>query len=830
MTVRSLTEREEIPQGLLRSRCESGPAVWYNPLVFRLYLSISIFALTTSVLAADPEAKLPLTDDDRSSVAAQAEPDGPLGTDAAFSTDQIAFFERHIRPLLVEHCFDCHSTDAKQLKASLYVDSREGILQGGDSGPAIVPGQPNDSELIAAVRYESVEMPPKQKLSTREIELLEHWVAMGAPWPHVTTTSERTTGQPSEIDWEAERASHWAWRAYDKPDVPTVSTNANSSIDCFVDARLTAAGLRRSSPAPPKLLARRIYLDLIGIPPTPEQLAYFTRMAKRDHQAAVHELVDQLLQSPLYGQRWARHWLDVARYSEGRGGFLDNAALDQAYRYRDWVVHALNEDLPVDRFLELQIAGDLLGDYHDAVATGFFAVGPTYRSDGGDPDSVAQAKGETLDDRVDTLTRGLLGITGSCARCHDHKFDPIPQLDYYSLAGIFNNSSVHNLPLASAEVVERFQNHRKQVDDLKKKQQTLDRTLKKEARDATADETAQKQAWQKALAELSKNAPPGYETAHALRDSGDADMHLAVRGNLRREGEQAPRRFLRILAGEQPGPFRIGSGRRELAAAIVDPANPLTARVFVNRVWMHHFGNGLVRTPSNFGTLGEPPTHPALLDWLATDFVEHGWSLKRLHRQIIFSETYQQSSQFDERGHQLDGDHRLLWRMPPRRMDVESWRDSLLSVTGELDTKLGGRSEGDIAKSTRRTLYAKVSRNGDVFGSDEFLRRFDFPLMRATVAQRPNSIVPQQFLFLLNSQFMADRAKAFVRSLQATSNDDTQRIHHAYRILYGRQPDAVELAIGLQFVRNLSSSDSGLSAWEQYAQALLSSNEFMYVR
>ncbi len=758
-----------------------------------------------------------------------------------FTPEQIEYFESHVRPILVAHCFDCHSTDAKELKAGLYVDSREGILKGGESGPALVPGDPDASELIAAIKYESTEMPPDRKLPPKVIAALSRWVEMGAPWPQVTSSPGIITQPDEEIDWSAARESHWAWQPIVKPDVPAASahggeTSSHNEIDRFVDARRNEAGLATAGPATSRTLVRRIYLDLVGIVPTPEQIDQFESAARHDRRQAVASLVDQLLQSPLYGQRWGRHWLDVARYSDGRGGFLDNQSLDEAWRYRDWVVEAINDDLPIDQFLRLQIAGDVIGDYHDAVATGFFALGPTYRSDGGDPDSVAQAKGETLDDRIDTLTRGLLGITGSCARCHDHKFDPIPQLDYYSLAGVFNNSAVHKQPLAEAEVVARFNEHRNRVNDLNKKTKDLNRKLKKEKREATADEQTQLDARNHELEQLKQNTPPGFDTAHTLRETGKADMHVALRGNLRKTGELAPRRFLRILSGPEPTKFASGSGRRELAEAITDPYNPLTARVFVNRIWMHHYGAGLVRTPSNFGSLGEKPTHPQLLDWLAADFMENGWSLKRLHRQIMNSAAYQQSSQFSEVGHRRDGDNRLLWRFSPRRMDVEAWRDSLLAVTGELDTTHGGRPLDNIAETPRRTIYAKVSRNGDVYKSDEFLRRFDFPLMRATVAKRPNSIVPQQYLFLLNSPFMVERARRLVARLDAeiasagAPGSDEHRIRRAYKLLYGRAVEDLELQVGLQFLRTGSNTGEQLPAWERYAQALLSSNEFMYVR
>jgi hypothetical protein len=761
-----------------------------------------------------------------------------------FTPDQIEFFESHVRPVLVEHCYECHSTDSPELMAGLYVDSHEGILKGGDSGPAVVAGNPQESLLILSVKYESNEMPPDRKLNQRQIEALARWVEMGAPWPQVTSSPgvplASAENKWAEFDWVAARAGHWAWQPVRRPDIPPVDGAVENPIDNFVITRRSEAQLRAAPRAAPRILARRIYTDLVGILPTPEQLQAFVANAKTNPRRAVELLVDQLLESPMYGQRWGRHWLDVARYSDGHGGFLDNQALDGAWRYRDWVVDALNDDLPINEFMRLQIAGDMSGQTPGAIATGFFALGPTYRSDGGDPDSIAQAKGETLDDRIDTLTRGLLGITGSCARCHDHKFDPIPQKDYYSLAGVFNNSATHPLPLAADEVVKRYNEFKKAEGDLNENIKKIQQKIKKEASDASASDQQQLEELKMELAELKRNAPPGFETAHVLRETGSADMAVALRGNLRKTGEIAPRRFLRVLSDkEEPTRFTSGSGREELAAAIVDPQNPLTARVFVNRVWMHHFGAGLVRTPSNFGTLGEQPTHPQLLDWLADEFVSSGWSLKSLHRLIMTSATYQLGSDFDENSFQADGDNRLLWRVSPRRMDVEAWRDSLLAVTGELDPSLGGPPLVDITKNKRRTLYAKVSRNGDAFPSDAFLRRFDFPMMRATVAQRPQSIVPQQYLFLLNSSFMVQRAQSLVDRLQGAAESNEERIKTAYQLLYNRSPGPSELQIGMEFVEGDQANDDGvdseadsqrLSSWTRYAQVLLSSNEFMFVR
>ncbi len=750
-----------------------------------------------------------------------------------FSADEIEFFEKEIRPVLVQHCYECHSTDAAELKAGLFVDSREGLIKGGESGTAMIPGKPADSLLVASIKYEANEMPPDRKLEQRQIDAMTKWIEMGAPWPKVTSS---TSHEPSstkdwrQFDWKAAQQSHWAWKPVQRPSVPVVDAEMDANpIDRFVEARRQHAARGPVALAEAPILARRIYLDLIGVLPTLEETLAFSKSASTDRQKAVESLVGKLLDTTMYGQRWARHWLDVARFSEGQGGFLDNVELKEAWRYRDWVVDALNQDLPINDFIRLQIAGDLSGNPSDAIATGFFALGPTYQSDGGDPDSVAQSQGETLDDRIDLLTRGLLGITGSCARCHDHKFDPIPQADYYSLAGVFMNTSMQALPLDSSDVVKNFSENKEAIESLSKRINPLTKKIKKENREATAEERIQLDEWTAKLEELKKNPKSNLNVAHTLHDTGSEDMKVALRGNLRKTGDIAPRQFLRLLVGENPIRFTKGSGREELAAAIVEPRNPLTARVFVNRVWMHHFGAGLVRTPSNFGSLGESPTHPELLDWLTCEFIDGGWSLKSLHKRIMTSATYQRSSTFEEQSFKIDSDNRWLWRMNPRRMDVEIWRDSLLSVTGDLDASLTGPSFNKVTESKRRTLYAKVSRNGDVFESDSFLRRFDFPLMRATVEQRPNSIVPQQFLFLMNSDFMVQRAKSLVARIQSYSPSDEARIRQAYELLYSRSPETVELKMGLAFL-NATKDGQELSSWDRFAQVLLSSNEFMYIR
>ncbi|MGF1577744.1 MAG: PSD1 and planctomycete cytochrome C domain-containing protein [Gemmataceae bacterium] len=648
---------------------------------------------------------------------------------------QTAFFESRIRPLLAKHCYRCHSQKAKRLQAGLFVDSRDGLLKGGDTGTALVPGHPEKSLLITALHYnDKLQMPPRGKLPKREIDLLTEWVKMGAPWPNAKVV--KRNADTKIFDWNKARKSHWAWRPVKTPTVPKVrdTTWPKNAIDHFVLAKLETKGMEPSPPAARRTLIRRAYFDLIGLPPSPKEVRAFVADESSD---AFGKVVDHLLSSPHYGERWGRHWLDVARHSDGFGGFLDNKPLPHAWKYRDWVVAAFNRDLPYDEFIKQQIAGDLMQKPNSSVAPGFFAVGPTYRSDGGDPDSVAQAKSETLDDRVDTMSRGLLGLTVSCARCHDHKFDPIPTLDYYSLAGVFNNT----------------------------------RTLQDQ-----------------------KNP------LHTLKEAGNRDMRVALRGNLRKPGKVAPRRFLRILSGPEPRRFTNGSGRLELAQVIANPDNPLTSRVMVNRIWLHHFGKAIVRTPSNFGTLGEAPTHPKLLDWLADHFVKSGWSIKTMHRTIMLSATYQMSSAYNANHFRMDGDNKWLWRYNLHKLDAEAWRDTLLAVTGELDRELGGQPVTDV-HSRRRTLYFKVSRNGDRFATDELLRLFDFPLMRATIAKRPRSIVPQQYLFLMNSKFMADRARALARRLEASAKDDRTRIENAYQLLFSRKPLSEELRLGVAFLQ-----------------------------
>ncbi len=732
------------------------------------------------------------------------------------------FFEKNVRPVLVEHCFKCHGNG--KTKGGLSLASRDGILKGGDSGPALVPGDSAKSLLIQAVRYEGeTHMPPKGKLSDRAIADLATWVQRGAPWPTAPAGGETIRSAGAAIS-AAERA-FWAFQPISNPHPPAVKEEAwvRKSLDRFVLAKLEASGLRPVRSAEKHALLRRVTFDLIGLPPTPEEITAYLN----DHSPDAYEkVVERLLSSPHYGERWGRHWLDVARYGEDQAHTFQARLFPYGYRYRDWVVKALNDDMPYDRFIIEQIAGDLLKDgdplAHRA-ALGFFALGPHYYLDGAARKLVEATE---LDDRIDTLTRGFLALTVSCARCHDHKFDPIAQSDYYSLAGVFQSSKYEEMPLGPPDVVERYTKAQKEIRACEAK---IKQFLKSEAKgqgeknlnDAAKNKLA---GMRRELAQLKKKAPPAPPMVHTLSEGQPANMRVYLRGNPDKEGDVAPRRFLRILAGDNPPSFMQGSGRLELARAIASPNNPLTARVLVNRIWQHHFGRGIVGTPSNFGKLGERPTHPELLDHLATRFIASGWSIKALHREILLSATYRLSSERDERNAAIDPDNRLLWRMNRRRLDVESWRDALLAASGELDGNIGGPPvDLGSAANKRRTLYGKISRHN----LDSLLRLFDFPDPNITSGARPVTIVPLQQLFVLNSEFMIARAHSLAAKLAAEEKDDVARIRKAFVRLFGRDANEREVQMGLAFLG--TAEKTALIPWEQYAQVLLSANEFAFV-
>ncbi|MBB74971.1 MAG: hypothetical protein CMJ75_10715 [Planctomycetaceae bacterium] len=1170
----------------------------------------------------------------------------------------VTFFEEKIRPVLVKHCYSCHSAEAKIVRGGLRLDTRQALLRGGDSGPGIVPRKPAASQLLAALRYDGLEMPPGGKLSTAIIADFERWIRMGAPDPRDAVLAPRSQ---KRIDYR-EAMKFWAFvpPADVSPPVVREPHDVQNPIDRFVLARLQATGLKPVGSADRGTLIRRVTFGLTGLPPSPAEVGAFL---EDDQPGAFTRVIDRLLGSRHYGERWARHWLDVARYGEDQAHTFKARRYPHGHRYRDWVVAALNADMPYDRFVQNQIAGDLIGDssnrFARLAALGFFAMGPVYYQDNGEK---AKALADEWDDRVDTLSRGLLGLTLSCARCHDHKYDPITMEDYYGLAGIFASTQYQERPVVAPQVVRA----RRQADDrVKQHQLEMDRFLDGQARDlrpslvdripeyvvaawtlhnrrqaapndkklsekvaqqlqlsaelikrweaylydrekaasrpylsnwfawlatqsenrdqsgdASLREAVRQQgetlhraasaalprrqelfrrfgenvafvnakdravvapgyvplgnlfddkagtsldaalasdrfkaiatsaslgvdrvaagwgnvaqiaagvrfhfihlgsddrshgaiandAWgkqggirtlgQRASANLGRTeqgigmhanalvtfdldeirragllpadqkfvfkvdraginddvfgsdasahisiilskphskpevydailagyvngrrqkveendkeyyfagplpqplradgkyaeftipvppaaryltlvttgagaptansincdhsvlsgarleldplpeatlaareerrdadqnpssrdqperltalllsellfdqgllAVPASEAAellpepvagqwkarqthqeklkqraasiqillaHALQDSGGADLQIYRSGDPATPGETAPRSFPAILTDGKRRPFQSsGSGRLELARAITAPGNPLTARVIVNRVWAGHFGFGLVRTPSNFGSLGERPTHPQLLDWLAVRFVEHGWSLKWLHRTILHSATYQRAADFSQQNDAVDADNRLLWRMNRRRLEVEPWRDAMLAVSGNLDRAQGGPSQNlNDAANRRRTLYGFVSRHK----LNELLRLFDFPDPNITSDRRTSTTVPLQQLFVLNSDFMTRQARSLALHLMRdVPIGGTTRIRRAYELLFARLPSAAEVAVGVEFLEQASrasAAGSNLSNWEQYALGLLASNEFTYL-
>jgi hypothetical protein len=733
------------------------------------------------------------------------------------SQDDLDFFESRVRPILSDRCYKCHTPKTIKVKDALTLDTRDGWAKKG----VIVPGDPDKSRLIYALRWTDPElsMPPSKKLPDKEIDTLVEWIKRGAPDPR--------TGGPAPAP---PTTPHWAWQP--PKDSP------GKSIDDLVAARL--GDLKPAPPADRRTLIRRATFDLTGLPPTPEDVDAFVA---DDAPDAFEKLLDRLLASPAYGERWGRAWLDVARYADTKGYvFEEERRFPYAYAYRDWVIRAFNDDLPYDRFLMLQIAADRLavdGDVRDHAAMGFLTVGRRFLNNVPD----------IIDDRIDVVTRGTMALTVSCARCHDHKYDPIPTADYYALYGVFDSSPENPNPprlptTATPEETRAFEEelakreravadlrerrHKEIVGALRKAETTYvaaakeARDLKDDARNAFAnDKKLNPHALAKWVEAVRKNADapvaPDFPLADAdalftpddhnkvrdvrrrvdelkvthpgapphamsLVDSKPHDVRVFLRGNPGSHGPVAPRAFPKVLGGQR---FKDGSGRLELARAIASKGNPLTARVWVNRVWAHHFGAALVRTPSDFGTRCEPPTHPELLDWLALRFVEDGWSTKKLHRRIMLSATYRQSSGSDDR----DPENRLLARMNRRRLDFESMRDAMLAVSGALDARAGGPASPIDGR--RRTVYAQVERQNlpGVF------RTFDFASPDVHSPRRFTTTIPQQALFLMNSPFATDRA----RELAKRAEGDLQKL---YRLALGRSPTDDERSLASRFLES----------------------------
>ena len=683
------------------------------------------------------------------------------------SSQEAEFFESKIRPVLVKHCFECHSEDAGLVQGGLRLDDPDSMLRGGDSGAAVMPGKPDKSLLLTAIRYDGLEMPPEGPLDDRVIKDFETWIKLGAADPREAGPTNPLP-QDRDIDWDAAR-SFWSFKRPRLHDAPVRDRWVKSKIDAFVLAKLHSLGMNPNPQSNRHQWVRRVAIDLTGLPPSIELVEAFLA---DDRSGADQRLVERLLADPAHAEKWARLWLDVARYAEDQAHIVGNntsLTYPNAYRYREWVVEALAADMPYDEFVRLQLAADLIApdDLESHVALGFLGLGPKYYRR-----SSPEVMADEWEDRVDTVTRGLLGLTVACARCHDHKYDPIPISDYYALAGVFAGTEMFNRPL----------------------------------NDSVESKNGQ--------------AKKPEEAVHILREGEPRDLNVLIRGDVNNKGPVVGRHFLTVLH-DQPVPLKNGSGRADLAEAITDSFNPLTARVIVNRVWYQFFGRPLVGTPSNFGTLGDTPSHPHLLDDLSVRFMQNGWSLKWLQREIVLSATYRQSSEVDAEKLSVDPENRFLWRVSRRRMSIEAYRDVVLTASGSLDRSVGGKSiQPDLPESNRRTLYSKISR----LDLNPLLARFDFPDPNAHSAIRHQTTTPLQKLFLLNSPFIVKQADSLAKRIQEHGGSLRSRIEFAYQTTFARAPSDEELQITEAFV-----VDGTDEQWQQFAQTLLISNEMFMV-
>ena len=694
----------------------------------------------------------------------------------------IAFFESKIRPVLVENCYRCHSAEAlknKKLKAGLRLDSQAALLKGGESGPALVPGDPAKSLLLRALRHDGgLEMPPGKKLDAAVIADFENWIRAGAPDP-------RKDGEIVAGADDAAKRRHWAFQQLKAP--PPAAAEKTNPIDAFLQAALRAKGLTTTAPAPKRVLIRRLYFDLIGLPPTPEEMSAALAIPAGDWPA---KLIDDLLASPHHGERWGQHWLDVARYADSSGYSIDSPR-PTMYQYRDFVIRALNDDMPFDRFLRWQIAGDLVAPPDPAalIATGFCTCGP-YNTNS----PKEQDRYDELDDIMTTAAQAFLGLNLGCARCHDHKYDPITQKEYYHLLAVFNGSRRGDRPIAGTKNI-----------------------------------------------------------AHVLSDNGSpGESFFLRRGNPADKGDRLTAGFFDVLVRHPEREKHWLKGvlpRQALADWLVDVehgAGPLTARVIVNRLWQHHFGEGLVRTPNDFGLRGEAPTHPELLDWLASRLIAEGWRLRPIHRLILASAAYRQSSSFDSRQAKIDPDNRFLWRQRPRRLEAEGIRDAILAV-GALDRKLHGpavfpyippeaalsatrspwqNTSKDSPDTWRRSIYVFAKRSVQL----PILQSFDRPDANGSAGRRHRTTIVPQALHLLNDPLIRTQCERFAERVQKMAGPKREaQIDLAFEMALGRPPTPMEQQQALRFLEKGAGGGAAVQILADLCQALVMTNEFIYV-
>ena len=770
--------------------------------------------------------------------------------------EAVAFFEKRIRPLLVEHCYQCHAAEADEVQGELLVDSRIGLRRGGYSGPAVVPGDPDQSLLIQAVRYKNpdLQMPPDAKLPAEKIADLEAWVKMGAPDPRrqAVAHAKKKTSDPEQ------GRDFWSMQPIADPPPPTISEPgwAFNDVDRFIAQKLEEHKLRPLADADKRTLLRRATYDLIGLPPTPEEIAAFIA---DDPPEALARVVERLLDSPRYGERWGRHWLDVVRYADTAGDNSD-FPIPQIYRYRNWVIEAFNRDLPYDQFVREQLAGDLMQSANDderrqrIIATGYLANARRFGSRVSDyPQHL------TIEDTIDNLGRAFLAQTLNCARCHDHKFDPFTTEDYYGLYGIFHSTRYpwpgieleqkqrDLVPLVAAEQAQQA------FDEHRAKQQQLDAQVREleQRRDKAAGEEKNKlnkevEAARKVAVDHSKTLPP-VEWAYAVADAAKIEnARVQYKGDPAKTGPEVPRRFPTALGGFTV-PDHKTSGRLQLADWIADAKNPLTARVMVNRLWHYHFGRGLVPTPNDFGKQGKPPTHPELLDWLASRFIESGWSIKAMHRLIMASHVYRLAAVHDPVSIPGDPNNDFLSGFRRRRLDAEALRDTLLFLGGNLDVSPGGphpfppSTEWNFTQhnpfkavydTNRRSVYLMTQR----IQRHPYLAIFDGADTSASTPARTTSTTPLQALYLMNNELAHQQAERIAGRLMEERSDDAGRIDRAYELLFARPPDEAERAAVQVYLSKARTAAAGQSddqatrlAWQSCVRSLLLLNEFVYV-
>ncbi|MCA9054986.1 MAG: PSD1 domain-containing protein [Planctomycetaceae bacterium] len=756
----------------------------------------------------------------------------------ARSDDGAAFFEREIRPLLVKHCYECHSEQAGEREGGLLLDRESGWLKGGNTQQAVTPGEPEASLLLKAIGYDdaNLQMPPDGKLPDEVIDLFDRWVRMGAPGPvEDLGESEFSRLGDQEHLFELARA-HWAFQPVSPVEPPHVQQRGwdGNGIDRLVYRRLEQEGLRPSPPADPRTLLRRLSYDLTGLPPTAHEVTAFTEAAVVNRDGAVQDAIGRLLDSPQFGEHIARMWLDVARYADTDSAYRPDTKtpkyLPFAFSYRNYVIDSFNADKPFDQFVKEQLAADLMGYGEHAperAALGFLATGPH-----------VGPRDDMIDDWIDVTLRGLQGVTAACARCHDHKFEPVPTADYYSLYGVFASVDRSD-PLDEKQLplIEGCGPAPDQVPAYDKARAKVDKAIEDagESKAKNNNRSIAEKIRETDLAELltfHDGAPVRMMVVHE-RDK-PITPRIFLRGEPSQRGDTVPRRYLRVLDPDQAAFTPKNSGRLELAEQIASRNNPLTARVFVNRVWGMLLGSYLVDTPSDFGLQGSPPTNPELLDWLANDFIEHGWSVKHLVETIVISRTYQQRSDDRSDAAPIDPTNALYWRANRKPLSIEQLRDTLLAVSGELQRERHVRPAplwgNDYTR--HRTIYGFVNR----FNLDPTLRSFDFPTPMHSSDRRMASIVAPQSLFTMNSPFVVDQSVAITKTSDFEAcSDDAARIDHLFQQILQRSPTKAEAFRAGRFVEQQQKffeqprSKQVATPWPLVAQSLMMSNECLYL-